>query len=89
MPREIITLQLGQCGNQSKCSMLAIGGLMHPACTRETHRVHISHMAGHAGGKSSKYDVHQFSSLAIISSPEIDNRSEKSILAMTEYNHFQ
>ena len=40
-------------------------------------------------GKSSIYEVHQFSSLVISSSPEIENRSERSILAMREYKHFQ
>jgi hypothetical protein len=40
-------------------------------------------------GKSSIYEVHQFSSVVINSSPEIEYRSEKSILAVREYKHFQ
>ena len=40
-------------------------------------------------GKSSIHEVHQFSSLVINSSPEIEYRSEKSILAVREYKHFQ
>jgi hypothetical protein len=39
--------------------------------------------------KSSIYEVHQFSSLVINFSLEIEYRSEKSILAVKEYKHFQ
>ena len=40
-------------------------------------------------GKSSIYEVHQFSSKVLNSSPEVEYRSEKSILAVREYKHFQ
>jgi hypothetical protein len=40
-------------------------------------------------GKSSIYEVHQFSPQVFQTSPEIEYRSEKSILAMKEYKHFQ
>ena len=39
-------------------------------------------------GKSSTYEVHQCSSVVINSFPEIEYRSEKSILAVREYKHF-
>ena len=39
--------------------------------------------------ESSIYEVHQFSSIVINSSPEIEYRSEKSILAVREYKHFK
>ena len=42
-----------------------------------------------SNGKSSIYEVHKFSSIVISSSPEIEYRSEKSILAVREYKHFQ